>query len=77
MALGRQHGFKVVVMGPIGKEGVAIFKEIGIPFFNTFDRIDRSKYPEDYLVHFMHPAAGGHRVIAETLESDLRARGWL
>ncbi len=77
MALGRKHGFKVVVMGPMGKEPPVIFKEIGIPFYNTFERIDAKKYPEDYLVFFMHPAAAGHRVLAEYLEQDLRDRGWL
>ncbi|MEI6514378.1 MAG: SGNH/GDSL hydrolase family protein [bacterium] len=77
MELGRKHGFKVVVMGPMGKAPPLIFKEIGIPFYNTIDRIDAKKYPEDYLVFFMHPAAAGHRVLAEYLEEDLRARGWL
>jgi hypothetical protein len=77
MALGKEHGFKVVVMGPMGRYAPDIFKEIGIPFYNTHDRIDGSKYPEDYNVFFMHPAAGGHRVLAETLEADLRSRGWL
>ena len=77
MALGKQHGFKVVVMGPMGQYAPGIFKEIGIPFYNTRDRIDESKYPESYNVFFMHPAAGGHRVLAETLEKDMRARGWL
>lgn len=77
MELGRRHGFKVVVMGPMGKEALMIFREIAIPFFDTYKRIDASKYPEDYNVHFMHPSAGGHRVIAATLEEEFTARGWL
>lgn len=77
MELGRRHGFKVVVMGPMGKEAKQIFSQIGIPFYDTHDRIDGSKYPDNYLLFFMHPAAPGHRVLAEYLEQDLLARGWL
>lgn len=77
MELGRKHGFKVVVMGPMQREAKEIFTAIGIPFFDTRDRVDASKYPKDYAVHFIHPSAGGHRVLAETLEQDLRSRGWL
>lgn len=77
MALGREHGFKVVVMGPMGKEAPEIFREIGIPYYNTHERIGDTKYPEEYMVFFMHPTAPGHRVLAEYLEQDLRTRGWL
>jgi len=77
MELGGRHGFKVVVMGPMGKEALAVFKEIGIPYYNTYERVDASKYPVDYDVQFMHPRAGGHRVLAEHLEKELRERGWL
>ena len=54
MALGREHGFKVVIMGAMGKEAPVIFKEIGIPFYNTHDRIgDRrrpgSRFPQPYV----------------------------
>lgn len=77
MALGKQHGFKVVVMGPMGKEPPEIFKGIGIPFYNTHDRIPDGTYPDSYLIYHMHPSAEGHRVLAEVLEKDLRTRGWL
>ncbi len=77
MALGKEHHFNVLIMGPMGKEPVALFKEIGIAFYNTHDRIEASKYPESYNIYHMHPAAEGHRVLAETLEADLKQRGWL
>lgn len=77
MDLARMKGFKVVVMGPMNPDAQNIFKEIGISFYNTRERIDASKYPSEFNVHFMHPRAGGHRVIATTLEQDLRDRGWL
>jgi len=77
MELARTKGFKVVVMGPMNSDAQDIFKEIGIPFYNTKERIDASKYPSDYSIYFMHPKAGGHRVLASTLEQDLRDRGWL
>lgn len=76
-ALGRQHGFRVLVFGPMQKEAVAICRALDLPYYNTWDKVDASRYPKDYCVHFMHPTAGGHRVLGEHLAQELADRGWL
>ncbi len=77
MELSRKHHFQVLVFGPMQSEAVEICKEVGAPYYNTFERISNTQYPEDYRVHFMHPAPAGHKVLAEHLEKELRSRGWL
>ncbi|MCE9616329.1 MAG: SGNH/GDSL hydrolase family protein [Lentisphaerae bacterium] len=76
-AMGREHGFQILVMGPMRPEAVAICQELGLAYFNTLERIPGDKYPAEYAVHFMHPRAGGHRALADYLEQELRAQGWL
>lgn len=75
--LGRWHGFRVVVFGPTREPVRKLCKAIGLPFISTYDLIPDDKYPKNYNVHFMHPSADGHRVLAEALEQELRRRGWL
>jgi lysophospholipase L1-like esterase len=75
--LGRQAGFKVLVFGPMQREARQICAEIGMPYYNTHEKIPRGAYPASYDIHFMHPRAPGHRVLAEHLEQEFVARGWL
>lgn len=76
-ALGKKHGFQVLVVGPMRKEVLAILSDLEIVHYNTHNRIAVSEYPADYYVHAMHPRAGGHRVLAERLEREMKERGWL
>ena len=76
-AMGAKHGFRVLAMGPMQKEAQQICDRVGVPCYNTWDRIPEKAYPEEYMVHFMHPRAGGHRVLAECLEKEFTALGWL
>lgn len=75
--LGKSGGFRVLVFGPMRAEAVTICHELGLDYFNTYERVDASKYPADYAVHFIHPSAGGHRVLAEHLQAELQRLGWL
>lgn len=77
MELSRRHRFNVLVFGPMQREAVQICKEIGIPYYNTHERIAENRYPPEYKVHFMHPSPAGHKVLAEHMEQELRSRGWL
>ncbi len=76
-ALGEKHGFHILVFGPMGEVVRGLCREIGLPYFNTVEKIPEKKYPEEYAIHFMHPRPGGHRVLAEHMERELDARGWL
>lgn len=76
-ALGNERGFHVLVMGPIKSHVAGIIKDLDLPTFNTYDKINAADYPKEYAIHFMHPRPGGHAVIAEKLAEDLAQRGWL
>lgn len=76
-ALGQERGFRILVMGPMQMEAHRICDRLSIPCYNTWDRIPKNAYPKDYMVHFMHPRASGHRVLAGCLEQELMTRGWL
>jgi len=76
-AMGVEHGFKVVIFGPLHHQIRQLCGEVGVPMANTLDLIPPDKYPKDYLVYFMHPPKEGHRVLAEYLAKDLEDRGWL
>ena len=52
-------------------------RETGVDYYNTCEKIPVGKYPDNYAIHFMHPAPAGHRVLAEHLERELAERGWL
>jgi lysophospholipase L1-like esterase len=77
MALSREHGFQILVFGPMRKEAVVICRELSLPHFNTLEKIGPTEYPKEYYVHFIHPRPGGHRVLAERMEAELVSRGWL
>jgi len=72
-----REGFRYLVYGPMGKDVLNICRELDVPYYNTREKIPSGKYPSEYAIYFMHPAPGGHRVIAEYLEAELRSRGWL
>ncbi|MBN1270274.1 MAG: hypothetical protein JXB04_11855 [Kiritimatiellae bacterium] len=75
--LGKENGFQVLLVGPMGKRIVRACEELDIACLNTLTEIKAEDYPKDYAVHFMHPRPGGHRVIAEHLERFLDQKGWL
>jgi hypothetical protein len=75
--LGKNHNFKVLVFGPMNAAIRDLCTSAGIPCYNTNEKIPAGKYPAEYAIHYMHPRPGGHRVLAEHLEQDLSARGWL
>lgn len=75
--MSREDGFRLLVSGPLKSDIRAILEELGIESFNTYEAIDAKDFPKEYQVHFMHPAAGGHAVIAGALERELARRGWL
>ncbi len=76
-ALGRERGFRILVIGPMQKEAHQICDQLSVPCYNTWDHIPETAYPGEYRVHFMHPRAGGHRVLAECLEQEMVKQGWL
>jgi hypothetical protein len=58
-------------------EAVAIFRSLGIHYYNTREKIPADRYPKEWNIHFMHPSAEGHRVFGEALEEELQTLGWL
>lgn len=75
--LGKVHGFHILVIGPMQRDVQKILSDLQIPYYNTYNKIGAKEYPADYYVHAMHPRAGGHRVLAERLEREMKERGWL
>lgn len=75
--LSERHRFRVLVFGPMRREAREICEKVGIHYFNTKARIPRDRYPPEWEVHFMHPRAEGHAVLARYLEEELVALGWL
>lgn len=75
--LGQQHGFSVLVFGPMKETEIALCKEVGLPYYNTYERIADDNIPEEWAVHFMHPRPEGHRLLAEHLEKELELSNWL
>lgn len=76
-SLGAREGFHVLVFGPMRETIVSLCRKLQIPYYSTIERIPAGQYPESYEVHFMHPRPDGHRVLAEHLEQELSALGWL
>lgn len=70
-------GCRLLVFGPLKSVIRGLCDEAGVPYCNTYTAIPENKYPKDYLLYYMHPSPAGHRVLADYLERDLRARGWL
>ncbi len=75
--LAAQEGFHVLVFGALKKDYEAIVAEAGLPAYNTYQKLPKGTWPAEYNVHFMHPAAGGHRLLAESLAGEFERRGWL
>ena len=75
--LAAKEGFQVLVLGPLKQRSEAIVAEAGLPAYNTYQKLPKGTWPEAYNVHFMHPAAGGHRLLAESLAEEFERRGWL
>jgi len=75
--ISREKSFRLIVLGPLKTNIKDILNELGIEYFNTFEKINASDYPKEYAVHFMHPRPGGHAVIAGKFAEDLERRGWL
>jgi len=75
--LSRTHDFHLLIFGPLGPEILRLCREVGVDYYNTFEKIPGGIYPDDFAIHFMHPRPGGHRVLAEYLERELAERGWL
>ncbi len=75
--LGDERGFRVLVFGPLGQGVRELLKGLGLPYYNTRAHVDAGRYPPEWKVHFMHPSAEGHRVLAEHLAAELDRLGWL
>jgi hypothetical protein len=75
--LSEEQKFHFLIFGPLTRQMVGICRELGLDSYNTYEQIPPGKYPKEYAVHFFHPRADGHRVLAEHLETFLRDRGWL
>lgn len=75
--LGTEHGFKILVFGPMKAEVTGIVKKVGLDYCNTLEKIGNTQYPADWAVHNMHPRQEGHRVLGELLAKELAERGWL
>ena len=76
-ARGEREGYRVYAIGNMRPEAVQIFRELDIPFFNVRERIGKDEYPENFYLHSIHPRPGGHAVLAQRLEAELEALGWL
>ena len=75
--IAEREGLNVLVIGAMRAEAVEVCKTVGLPYYNTRERIRADEYPVEYYVHAIHPRPGGHRVIAERLEQEFEMRGWL
>jgi hypothetical protein len=75
--LSSDNDIKLLFFGPIGKGVRALLDEMDIPYYNTYEEVDATAYPETWGVHFMHPSAEGHDVLARHLEKTLKDRGWM
>ena len=54
-----------------------ICRDAGIEYYNTLEKIPAGGYPREYAIHYMHPRAEGHAVLAEALEKYLSSLNWL
>lgn len=75
--LSDEHGFHLLVFGPMGRSVRELVHSIGIPYYNTREKVDAKQYPADWKVHFMHPTADGHRILGEHLTEEIMRRNWL
>ncbi len=72
-----ERSIRLLVFGPLGDGIRDLLAELGITFYNTREKVDSSKYPEEWSVHFMHPSPDGHRVLGEHLAEFLQRNGYL
>lgn len=75
--LAAEHGFKILFMGPMRSETVALFEELGVEFSDLHEALPPTEKNKADKVYFMHPRAGGHVTIAQHLQSLLEEKGWL
>jgi len=76
-ALSLSNNFRLLVFGPMDGKIVNICREAGIEYYNTLENIPAGRYPREYAIHYMHPRAEGHAVLAEALEKYLSSLNWL
>ena len=75
--LAEQHGFKVLIFGPIGSHASPTVRSSGLPDYNTYAHIPKTEETQAWAVHEFHPRGPGHALLAEKLEETLRERGWI
>ena len=75
--LGEREKFKVLFVGPLRTNILAILKDQHIPYINTFEAFKPGSVPPEWCLHEIHPRKEGHRAIGEYLAKDLEQRGWL
>jgi len=75
--LAAKEGFHAIVFGPLEPDSVAILAAVGLPYYNTLEKLPVGTWPEEWYVHFMHPRKGGHHLLAESLASEFDRLGWL
>lgn len=75
--LAAKEGFHVIVFGPLKKASSSIVDEVGLFAYNTYTKLPKGTWPAEYNVHFMHPGAGGHRLLAQSLAAEFERQGWL
>ena len=76
-SLGQEHGFRILVFGPLGPQIVGICKTLDLPYYNTWERIPENQCQPAWKLHYMHPSPEGHRVLGDRLAAELADRGWL
>ena len=69
--LRREHGFDLLVFGPMAVWVTQICRDLDLPYYNTLEEIPPGRYPEEYNIHGLHPRKAGHRVLAKHLEQVL------
>ena len=75
--LAAREGFHAIVFGPMEPHSVALCREVGLPYYNTIEKIPAGTWPKEWAVHWMHPRAGGYRLIAEHLVAEFERLGWI
>ncbi|MBT3192161.1 MAG: SGNH/GDSL hydrolase family protein [Verrucomicrobia bacterium] len=73
--LGQEHGFRILVYGPLTKEISAILADLNLEHFDTYE-LRQEDYP-NANIHGMHPRPEANRIHAEFIEKELDRRGWL
>ncbi len=76
VALGEQHGFRVLLFGPLGDNILELCRQAGLPTLNSYELADRN-LPDDCETFFMHPRACGHEILGNFLAERLQELGWL